>query len=70
MCRIFGLLTCLSAASVSQTAIVTTLLRLSLGAIVWWLENGQPASVEQLAAWLSQLNMTSAGLIFPPAPTR
>jgi AcrR family transcriptional regulator len=34
----------------------------SVGAILWWLENGQPTSAEQLAIWLGQLNMTSAGL--------
>ena len=31
-----------------------------MGAIVWWLENDQPFSAEQLAIWLGQLNMTSA----------
>ena len=30
---------------------------------LWWLENDQPCSPEQLAIWLGQLSMTSAGLI-------
>ena len=34
-----------------------------VGAILWWLENNQPCSPEQLAIWLGQLSMTSAGLI-------
>jgi AcrR family transcriptional regulator len=33
-----------------------------VGAILWWLENDQPFTVEQLTVWLGQLNMTSAGL--------
>ena len=37
-----------------------------VGAILWWLENGQPCTVEQLAAWLSQLSMSSAGIPFKP----
>lgn len=35
----------------------------SVGVILWWLENDQPCSSEQLASWLGQLSMTSAGLI-------
>jgi AcrR family transcriptional regulator len=35
-----------------------------VGAIMWWLENGQPCTVEQLATWLSQLSMSSAGIPF------
>ncbi|MEO8607892.1 MAG: TetR/AcrR family transcriptional regulator [Chloroflexota bacterium] len=35
-----------------------------VGAIMWWLENGQPCTVEQLATWLSQLSMSSVGI--PP----
>lgn len=27
-----------------------------IGAIVWWLENDQPCSVEQLTVWISQLS--------------
>lgn len=34
----------------------------AVGAILWWLENNQPCTAEQLAIWLSQLNMTTAGL--------
>jgi AcrR family transcriptional regulator len=34
----------------------------AVGAILWWLENDQPCSPEQLAIWLGQLTMTSAGL--------
>ncbi|KLU61105.1 DNA-binding transcriptional regulator EnvR [Peptococcaceae bacterium CEB3] len=28
-----------------------------VGAIVWWIENAQPCSPEQLASWLSRLSM-------------
>lgn len=34
----------------------------SIGAIVWWLENDQPCSPEQLAGWLSQLSRAITGL--------
>ena len=34
-----------------------------VGAFVWWLENHQPCSAEQMAIWLGQLSMTSAGLV-------
>lgn len=37
-----------------------------IGAILWWLENGQPCTVEQLAHWLSHLCTTAAGLSFRP----
>ncbi len=43
-----------------------------VGAMLWWLENDQPCSPEQLAIWLGQLHMTSAGLTLqrlnPPSP--
>lgn len=32
-----------------------------IGAILWWLENDQPFSVEQLAVWISQLAIANAG---------
>jgi len=38
----------------------------AVGAILWWLENDQPCTVEQLAAWLSQLSMSSAGIALKP----
>ncbi len=34
----------------------------SMGSILWWLENGQPCSIEQLASWIGGLNRASAGL--------
>jgi AcrR family transcriptional regulator len=34
-----------------------------IGAFLWWLENDQPCSAEQLAIWLGQLHLTSAGLV-------
>ncbi len=34
-----------------------------VGVILWWLENDMPCSPEQLAIWLGQLSMTSAGLM-------
>ncbi len=34
-----------------------------VGVILWWLESNKPCSPEQLAIWLGQLRMTSAGLI-------
>jgi AcrR family transcriptional regulator len=39
-----------------------------VGAILWWLENDQPCTPEQLAIWLGQLSMTSAGFL-PKLPT-
>lgn len=33
-----------------------------VGAIIWWLEQNKPCSAEQLAIWMGQLSMTSAGL--------
>jgi AcrR family transcriptional regulator len=33
-----------------------------VGAILWWLENDQPCTVEQLATWVSHLTIASAGL--------
>ncbi|MBC7813431.1 MAG: TetR/AcrR family transcriptional regulator C-terminal domain-containing protein [Burkholderiales bacterium] len=37
-----------------------------MGAIMWWLDNGQPCSAEQLAMWLGQLTMPSLGMLpFP-----
>jgi AcrR family transcriptional regulator len=38
----------------------------AVGAILWWLESGQPCTVEQLATWLSKLTTASAGLSFKP----
>jgi AcrR family transcriptional regulator len=38
---------------------VNYLLNAGIGAIVWWLENDQPASPEQMAVWLYQLSMAS-----------
>ena len=35
----------------------------AVGVMLWWLENDKPCSPEQLAIWLGQLSMTSAGLI-------
>lgn len=37
-----------------------------IGVFLWWLENNQPCSPEQLAIWLGQLSMTSAGLTTTP----
>jgi AcrR family transcriptional regulator len=39
--------------------IVSYLLTAGIGAIVWWLENNQPASPEQMANWLYQLSKAS-----------
>lgn len=38
-----------------------------MGSILWWLENGQPCTAEQLAGWIGQLNRASAGLALKPA---
>lgn len=38
---------------------VNYLLHAGVGAIVWWLENDQPCSPEQMANWLYQLSMAS-----------
>ena len=41
----------------------------AIGAILWWLENDQPYSAEQLAAWLMRLASMTVGFIphGPPA---
>lgn len=36
-----------------------------VGAILWWLENDQPFTTEQMAAYLSQLSYRAAGLDKP-----
>jgi AcrR family transcriptional regulator len=36
-----------------------------IGAIMWWLENEQPCSVEQLAIWIGNLSMKNVGLKLP-----
>jgi AcrR family transcriptional regulator len=36
--------------------IVSYLLHAGVGAIVWWLENDQPSTPEQMAGWLKQLS--------------
>ena len=36
-----------------------------VGAILWWLDNNQPCSVEQLARWLNVLTSASAGFTQP-----
>jgi AcrR family transcriptional regulator len=33
-----------------------------IGAILWWLENDQPISLEQLAIWIGRLSSSSAGI--------
>ncbi len=38
---------------------VNYLLHAGIGAIVWWLENDQPCSPEQMAIWLYELSMAS-----------
>jgi hypothetical protein len=38
---------------------VSYLLSAGVGAIVWWLENDQPYSPEQMAVWLYQLSRAS-----------
>jgi AcrR family transcriptional regulator len=40
---------------------VNYLLSAGIGAIVWWLENDQPCSPEQMAVWLYRLSMASIG---------
>jgi AcrR family transcriptional regulator len=36
-----------------------------IGAILWWLENGQQASLEELAVWIGQLGKASMGIVAP-----
>lgn len=38
---------------------VNYLMHAGIGAIVWWLENDQPVSPEQMAVWLYQFSMAS-----------
>lgn len=40
-----------------------------IGAILWWLENGQQWTAEELAIWMGQISMTSAGLTPTHVPT-
>ncbi len=41
---------------------VNYLMQAGIGAIVWWLENDQPASAEQMATWLYEFSMASIGV--------
>ena len=41
---------------------VSYLLHAGVGAMVWWLENDQPFTPEQMAIWLKQLSMASISL--------
>jgi AcrR family transcriptional regulator len=41
---------------------VSYLAHAGIGAIVWWLENDQPCTPEQLAVWLDQLTSATLGL--------
>lgn len=36
-----------------------------IGAILWWLENGQPLSVEELARWMGSMTRSVMGLPMP-----
>jgi AcrR family transcriptional regulator len=36
---------------------VSYILHAGIGAILWWLENGQPCTPEQVAVWLNQFSM-------------
>ena len=47
---------------------VNYLLNAGIGAIVWWLENDQPASPEQMAVWLYQFSMASIGVSLGSGP--
>jgi AcrR family transcriptional regulator len=42
----------------------------AVGAIVWWLENNKPCTVEQLARWISQLNRNNTGILIKPTEDR
>jgi AcrR family transcriptional regulator len=39
-----------------------------MGAIMWWLENGQPCTPEQLSLWIGQLTTHNLGLTPQPLP--
>ncbi len=41
-------------------------LHAGIGAVLWWLENGQPSSPEQVARWLSQLSNANFNLSIEP----
>ena len=43
---------------------VSYLLSAGIGAIVWWLEQDEPCSPEQMAVWLYQLSMASIRVSF------
>lgn len=46
--------------------IVSYLLHAGVGAIVWWLENDQPSTPEQVAVWLNQLSMANVNVSLGP----
>ena len=45
---------------------VSYILHAGIGAIVWWLENDQPVTPEQVAVWLNQLSMADITLSLGP----
>ena len=46
--------------------IVSYLLNAGIGAMIWWLEQEQPCSPEQMAVWLYQLSRASIGVSLEP----
>jgi len=45
---------------------VSYVLHAGIGAIVWWLENDQPWTPEQVAVWLNRLSMADISLSLEP----
>jgi AcrR family transcriptional regulator len=44
--------------------IVSYVLHAGVGSIVWWLEEGQACTPEQVAVWLRQLSLAAVGVTF------
>jgi AcrR family transcriptional regulator len=45
---------------------VSYVIHAGIGAILWWLENGQDSTPEQFAIWLNQLSMANVNLSLGP----
>ena len=44
---------------------VSYILHAGIGAILWWLENDQPATPEQVAVWLNQFSRADISVSLP-----
>lgn len=51
----------LDPASPPPSLLVSQIAHAAAGAVLWWLENGQPCPPDQLARWMSQMSMSMVG---------